>query len=127
MARTVTYLDPIIDALTLEANYALKPACYNVKDKSDCWNENPWTKQYGNTIMAGLNNSYTLNLTDILWPSAWVFPHDYLPEVEGKCSSTPCTLKIRSVTENIYHNDTKYDFGDTPIAAFEMRAKIAAR
>ena len=82
-----------------------------------------------NTHMAALNTSYVTNMKDILWPAATVFPHDYLPTVDGKCATGafPCTLNITSVTENIYHNDTDKDLGDTPIAAFEMRAKIAAR
>lgn len=106
--RTQAYLDPVIDALKLEANYALKPPCYKVKTGEDCWNENPWTRDYANAKMAGLNSSYTLNLKDILWPAATVFPHDYLPEVNGKCETGafPCTLEIRSVTENIYHDKT---------------------
>ncbi len=125
--RSKEFLDPIIDALTLEANYALKPPCYEAKKGQDCWEENPWTRDTANSLMAGLNRSYTLNNKDILWPAARVFPHDYLPEVKGSCSSLPCTLNITSVTENIYHNDTSKDLGDTPIAAFEMRAKIASR
>jgi hypothetical protein len=58
-----------------------------------------------------------------------VTPH-HLPQINNTCSKEgkhPCTLETLTVSENVYDKLYDLDFGTTPHAATEHKAKMVSR
>lgn len=119
---TATYFKPLIDAMTLEGSYNMKPACYGHdlvnEDSPACLHGSPWAEQ-AQKIMGGAhldkNSSVTIN-TDDNFHRVYTVTPVHLPTIKTRCnyfSETECELKTITVTENRYNVLDVLDTGET--------------
>lgn len=126
------FLKPWEDAFQLEGYYHIKPPCYCsslVCPESDsCRGGSDWVAQNAQRIMAGLNETQEVTVTDNFHRVYTVTPV-HLPEIDNKCAKPEgCHLKSKTVTENLYSTvDDLFDTGFQPITASEMRCKMMSR
>lgn len=123
---TGKYLQPLIDAYTLEGSYYFKPPCNDNPPSSTCQLGCRWTET-AMEIMAELPTSH-VNDTDGFHPAAEIFPAIHHPKILSNCSSpeSSCMIQLTSVSENIYKSD-KDDDGLVSNSASEIRAKLKSR
>ena len=123
---TGEFLRPLLTAFNLEGYYYFKPPCYDNPPSSACTTGCSWT-EHAMSIMAGLKKA-TVRDTDGFHPVSEI-RHIHHPEIHNTCPSdqSNCTLKVTSVSENIYFKIDKYDSGIVNASAIEIQAKLKSR
>ena len=126
VAKTGQFLEPLIDAYTLEGAYQFKKPCNDDPPSSACQRGSHWTER-AMVIMAA-QQVIQVNNTDEFHPAAQLFPTFHHPDILSKCStpSKNCIVKLLSVSENVYDKDAT-DSGLVPTSAKEIRAKLKSR
>merc|ERR1712151_961006 len=104
---TSEYFQPLVDAMTLEGFYNMKPACYGhdlVNDPSPgCLHGSPWAEQ-AQKIMGGshLDDSSSVSIkTDDNFHRVYTVTPVHLPTVKTRCnyhSEATCELDTITVT-----------------------------
>ena len=123
---TGDFLHPLLTAFGMEGYYYFKPPCYDNPPSSSCTIGCSWT-EHAMSIMAGLKNA-VVNDTDGFHPVSEI-KHIHHPKIHNKCPSdqSNCTLKVTSVSENVYFQTDKYDSGIINASAIEIQAKLKSR
>ena len=123
---TGEYLQPLIDAYTLEGNYQFKPPCYDNPPSAACQLGCTWTEK-AMALMAELRVAH-INDTDEFHPASQLFPTFHHPKIFSNCSNPDpnCVVQLSSVSENIYEKD-EADYGLVANSASEIRAKLKSR
>lgn len=117
---TDSYYLPMISAMSLEGSYYMKPACYNSTMENDhlptCLSGSPWVVT-AHMMMADYTNwenpLITLESQDNFHRAYSLFPYHH-PEITNKCeqdTTEKCSVKIISVTENLYSKYNEFDTG----------------
>ena len=134
LAGSTEVIQYIVEAMELEGNYKLKPACYNIElvnpEDPTCLHGAPWNAQYSQRIMGGElpGNNNTLVNNDNFHRVYSIMPV-HLPEVDTTCTKqdTGCQLETITVTENHYELLNHMDTGFYPVGAWEMKSKMSSR
>ena len=131
-SETVAAMKPFIEAMILEGSEVIKPPC-NRDDMINptiptCIKGSPWIRDMAVTLLVGkLQNSLISVINDDNFHSAAaVYPYHH-PEMDGACdlqTTSPCTIKHISITQNAYSVLNELDTGNQTIAAYEMRVKM---
>lgn len=113
----------------------MKPACYNSTMTNDdiptCMAGSPWLIT-AHEMMADYSNwdsNVKLESQDNFHRAYSLFPYHH-PEITDRCDSTSndeCTVKIISVTENLYSKFNELDTGRYQVSAIDHKAKLLAR
>ena len=123
---TGEFLQPLINAYSLEGSYQFKPPCYDNQPSAACQTGCMWTERAMIT-MAELTVAH-INDTDGFHPASEIIPAIHHPKIFSKCSKPDpsCVVQLSSVSENIYEKD-KGDNGLVANSASEIRAKLKSR
>uniref|UniRef100_A0A7S4KNF5 Uncharacterized protein n=1 Tax=Paramoeba aestuarina TaxID=180227 RepID=A0A7S4KNF5_9EUKA len=139
VARTQTFLDPLIAAFELESYYFFEVPCYLkypdsatngnslcYQPEGGCQCGNRWT-QNSVTLMAGLPQ-VTIQNADAMH-SVQQIPPPPFPAINNTCSSPNplCVLETDTVTQNIYNANITTDDPLYPLGAIEMRTEMKSR
>ena len=125
LSQTGTLVGPLITALEMEGFYHFKPPCNGKPPSDQCTRGSRWS-EVAQTIMGGLPNSTTLQVTDE-FRSVWELPPQ-TPRISGDCRRPAgCKLQVATVTQNVYSPLDKLDTALVPIAATTMRVKMVSR
>jgi len=131
-SETVAAMKPFIEAMIKEGSSVMKPPC-NADDMVNpnvptCIKGSSWINDFAVPLLVGkLQNSLISVINDDNFhPAAAVYPYHH-PTLEGTCAlntTTKCSIKHTSVTENAYNILNELDTGIQPVAAYEMRTKM---
>jgi hypothetical protein len=134
-ASTQIVLQPLLDAMTLEGSYAMKPPCYAKPlinpDDPTCLHGSPWNAQFTQKIMGGdFENSHIKVRNNDNFHRVQSVAPVHLPTVTTTCDKnvkSDCFLDTITVSENHYEFLDKLDTGAYPISASEIKTKISSR
>lgn len=138
VAKDVTdsFMKPMVEAMTLEGSYYMKPACYNSTMENDhlptCLAGSPWMVT-AHEMMADYS-SWTNPLVkfeaqDNFHRAYSLFPYHH-PEINNRCeqnTTVECTVEVISVTENLYTKYNELDTGRYQNSVIDHKAKLLAR
>lgn len=141
--QTLTFVNPIIEALNLEGYHNFRPPCLcntdNCDISPDCNALCPWTDLVSQRTMGDGLEGLTINNRDSQH-DVWETNPVHLPVVLNNCTSPDgCILSTQTVTQVTYHTGEDLeiwkkhfdvpiiDSGFSPIAAFELRTKMSSR
>ena len=124
--KTRRFLQPLIEAYTLEGSYQFKPPCHEDPPSAACQVGCPWTEE-AMSAMAALKE-VKINDTDGFHPASEIFPRIHHPEIFSQCPmpNSSCVVSLSSVSQNIYYKDSG-DTGLVPNSACEIRGKLKSR
>lgn len=122
---TARLLDPILDALQMEGSYYLNPPCYK-NQTAGCTLGSRWTEIFSQPIM-GSTNASVIDL-DVFHDVYQTNPV-HLPQIFNSCANQPssCLLNVTTVTQLEYPTGSSFDISLQPVAASEMKTKLASR
>lgn len=118
-SQTVAAMKPFIEAMLKEGSSVMKPPCNSddmVNPNSPtCIKGSSWINDFALPMLVGkLQNSLISVINDDNFhPAAEVFPYHH-PELVGTCplsTTTKCSIKHTSVTENVYNILNELDTG----------------
>jgi hypothetical protein len=118
-----------IDAMKLEGAASLKPPCNEDPEVNPelptCLHGSPWINQSLTPWVGTFANEEAVLINDDNFhPASEISPYHH-PNLTSNCTSdSACVVSHISITENVYHKLDETVLAKTPIAAYEMRAKM---
>jgi hypothetical protein len=121
--------------MIMEGSYVLSTPCYNNNllnpdTPKECARGSPWVIE-AQKIMGGdiAKDGVKIHTIDN-YHRVFTSTPTHLPQVNNTCpkgGKHPCTLETLTVSENFYDRLYDLDFGTTPHAATEHKAKMLSR
>lgn len=147
---TGDYLEPIINALDMEAFVHFHAWCDSdhpspqcpyyppwpehealaPSNDTDCYCGSRWTTDVAMSIMAGLDPvKYPIVSVDAMHDVNDILPYFHHPHLWNNCSdqATPCVLNFTTTTQSMYETFDDFDTGFTHTSSYEMRVKMRSR
>eukprot|EP00500_Bicosoecida_sp_ms1_P001315 CAMPEP_0203810304 /NCGR_PEP_ID=MMETSP0115-20131106/2845_1 /ASSEMBLY_ACC=CAM_ASM_000227 /TAXON_ID=33651 /ORGANISM="Bicosoecid sp, Strain ms1" /LENGTH=569 /DNA_ID=CAMNT_0050719093 /DNA_START=81 /DNA_END=1791 /DNA_ORIENTATION=+ len=130
VAATGALVGPLVQAMEVEGNTYLKPACDLNPVSPACFTgAGTWTET-AQVAMGGVDASKVKQIVTNTFHDVWeIFPHVHLPKVWHNCTGgaqDACWLNVTTVSQNVYDSDP-LDTGFGSNTASEIRAKMVSR